>query len=214
MSGAEILKSIDHVVILSPSAEIASQYIYAKTGTIPVYGGEHTGLGSCNYLLSLGELQYLEVFAPLNARASSETENEWLGACRSLELPRPYTFCVAVDDFNELASVLKQNDIASSGPISMQRQPPQGDLLKWQLLTCFENRFGPVFPFFIKWGNCEHPAKTSPAGCSLQKITVRHPRHQELSAIFDALGLRVAVRQSQSAALGIVLSTPTGPVEL
>ena len=207
-------KSIDHIVVLSPSAKVASDYIHAKTRTSPVYGGEHTGLGSCNYLLSLGERQYLEVFAPVNARSSKETENDWLGTCRSLEFPKPHTFCVAVDDFDELAFVLRDNNIATTGPINMQRQPTQGDPLKWQLLTCLDNRFGPVFPFFIKWGDCEHPAKTSPGGCCLQSFSVRHPQSQELSAIFDALDLPVAVHQSQTAALDVVLSTPNGRITL
>ncbi len=210
MLAIENRKSIDHIVVLSPSVKTGCRYIRAKTGTTPVYGGEHTGFGSCNYLLSLGDLQYLEVFAPLNEPTSKDTENEWLRTCRSLELPKPYTFCVAVDDFDALALVLSNHNIATTGPIKMQRQPAEGDPLQWQLLTCFDNRFGPVFPFFIKWDDCEHPAKTSPVGCSLHNIAVRHPQAEELSAVFDALDLHVAVQQSQTAALDVVLSTPNG----
>ena len=117
------------------------------------------------------------------------------------------------DDFNHLTSVLKDHDIAAE-PLSMQRERSDGVLLNWQLLTCFDSRFGPVFPFFIKWGDCEHPAKTSPRGCSLESFSVQHPLHEELSAVFDAIDLPVSAHPSQTSALDVVLSTPNGRVVL
>lgn len=215
MQPTENFGFIDHILLFSPSAAATPEYIREKTGVTPEYGGEHTGIGTCNYLLSLNDYQYLEILAPLKeAGDSTQGESDWVKACRSLEQPKPYTFCVAVKDFGHLTNVLNDNGITTSGPISMQRQRPDGALLKWQLLTCFDCRFGAVFPFFIKWDDCEHPATTSPGGCCLQSFAVRHPQHEDLSAVFNALDMPIPVKQSQISALDVVLSTPVGAVEL
>jgi len=211
------LASIDHIVMLSPSAKIASDFIRNKLGLAPAFGGRHVAFGTCNYLLSLGESQYLEVIAPqkeLEAIANIDDGDEFLSACRALAQPMPYTFCIATSDFANLESILKANGIAVAGPISEQRQRPDGELLKWELLTCFDSEYGSVFPFFIKWGDCEHPATTSPTGCSLKNLVVRHPQHERLSAVFGALNLQVSVHNSKRPGLDVVLSSPNGLVEL
>jgi len=210
------LGSIDHIMMLSPSAEIAKKYINTRFGIVPEYGGEHPGIGTCNYLLSLGGTQYLEILAPAGPKttAGSDSEHALVEACRVLESPRPHTFCVAVRDFEKLAQTLQANNIEVSAPIKMQRQRPDGALLKWELLTCFDCSFGAVFPFFIKWGDCEHPAKSAPGGCSLQSFVVQHPRQEELAEIFAAIDLPVAVQESQEPGLQIVIVTPNGEISL
>lgn len=122
--------------------------------------------------------------------------------------------CIAADDLNQVASVLAANQIDAVGPEDWQRRRPDGELMVWQLVTCFDNRFGPTFPFFIKWGDCEHPAKSSPGGCALESLTVQHPQPEEMAAIFDALDLGVPILEAPEPGLKLVLSTPNGQVSL
>lgn len=212
MSSTPNLESVDHIMMLSPSVSVASEYILEKTGVEPVYGGEHEGMGSCNYLISLGNGQYLEILAPV-ASSPQPGEHDIVKVCRTLQQPQPFMVCMAAEDLNNVAAVLADHEIDAVGPEDWQRRRPDGEMMVWQLVTCFGNRFGPVFPFFIKWGDCEHPATTSPGGCSLKNLVVQHPQHAEMAAIFDALDLAVPVQEASEPGLKMVLSTPQGEVE-
>lgn len=202
--------SLDHIVFLSPSASAAKEFVIRKTGVQPVYGGEHPDIGTCNYLISLENDQYLEVLVPHDDVDYSKQSNNILSACFELDAPKPSMFCVRVEDFAHLLNVLRRFDIEADGPSVWQRKKPEGGLLKWFLVTCFGNRFGNAFPFFIQWDDCEHPAASSPKGCTLDALTVHHPKHEELAEIYDALELGVKVKYADTYRLSVTLATPTG----
>ena len=208
------LDCIDHFMLLSPTADTALHYIQDKTGVTPVYGGEHSGMGTCNYLLSLGDQQYLEILAPFEpaTRTESDEPHDLVRACERLNVPKPHTFCVASDDLDRMATTLLKNNIDTKGPFDMQRQHPVSGVLNWRLLTCFDNRFGASFPFFIDWQECDHPGRTSPGGCELRDFRIRHPQHIALSSVFESIGIRIPVHESQSPGMELVVSTPDGRV--
>jgi len=194
---------------------MASKYVQSATGVTPGFGGKHVGNGSCNYLLSLGYKQYLEVFSPEEIQDGFVplSKDEWCDICRTLETPKPYTFCVATNDLQNLKSVLEHYDIVAEGPSDWQRVTADGSVLKWRLLTCDDSRFGPSLPFFIQWDDdCVHPSETAPAGCHLTRLTVGSPLSEELSAVFDSLNLDIPVYRSDLPAIQVELKCPKGLV--
>ena len=51
----------DHLVYAAPNLQAASDRIEDELGIEPLFGGSHSGGGTMNSLLSLGDRQYLEV---------------------------------------------------------------------------------------------------------------------------------------------------------
>jgi len=58
------MNQLDHIVMAVPDLAAAKAQFEADTGVLPVDGGAHLGLGTCNALVSFGAAQYLEILAP------------------------------------------------------------------------------------------------------------------------------------------------------
>jgi hypothetical protein len=74
----------------------------------------------------------------------------------------------------------------------------------------------PAAPFFIEWGaTTEHPATTSPAGCTLDTLAMTVPDPEPLRRLLDLLQLDVAVERGDGSgpSMAIALKCPNGPVE-
>ena len=52
---------LDHIVLATSDLERTKAQFEQLTGVSPAYGGAHVGRGTCNYLVSLGGTQYLEI---------------------------------------------------------------------------------------------------------------------------------------------------------
>ena len=69
-------------------------------------------------------------------------------------------------------------------------------------------------PFFIDWGDTNHPAQTTPEGCELLEFKVSHPEHDALADVYKELTIEVPVSHSDEARLEAILETPKGQVTL
>jgi hypothetical protein len=90
-------------------------------------------------------------------------------------------------------------------------------------------RRGGIVPFFIDWGNAEHPALAAAAApakragtlagepaprIELLDLRAEHPEPARVAAELASLGVDLAATRGPKAALFATLRTPNGRVEL
>lgn len=199
---------IDHLVIGVADLAAALEQIAALTGVKPVIGGEHPGRGTHNALLALGDGAYLELIA---ARPGAEGPD--LAEMRALPGPTPIAWAVAFDDFDVVASAIREAGFAASALEPGSRRTPSGGLLEWETFGLEPELAGA--PFFIRWlPGTAHPSATSPAGCTLRRLEIAVPEVAGLTRLRDALQLPVEIVASAVPAYRVALQCPQGPLSL
>ena len=195
----------------STDLELAVTQFEKMTGVRPAYGGRHPGFGTQNSLVSLAQGRYMEVLA---LDPAQQVSNPIVNKITGLDEPSIIAFHVQSNELEEVARILAKNNISSKGPVSMQRQRPDGGILRWRLLFPDTRDFGYAIPIFIDWMNSPHPSKTAPTGCELLRFEVAHPRHDTLSEIYRQLGIELTVVDSSQPGARAILASPNGQVIL
>ena len=177
-------------------------------GVAPAYGGEHIGLGTCNALLSLGEV-YLEIIAPDPAQS---LDGNLGGKFAELSSGGLVTFAVQ-GDLAAINAGLQSHGLTARGPNRTQRKTSDGEVLTWELLIPHPSKFGARLPFFIDWLDCPHPSTTNPPAGHFQALTISDPGASELREVFQDIGFEQDVEEGQ-ADLAVSISTEKGTVSL
>ncbi len=202
--------SIDHIGLGTADLEKGMAWVAEKTGVRPVKGGVHPGRGTQNALMSLGGGTYLEVLAPVPGAKLSNEDARLL----DLATPNPIFWAVASENLDETARLLQENGFSIDAIAPGSRKRADGSILQWR-------RFGITgagleqAPFFIEWGKTSpHPSKTSPGGCTLEKLEVLEKIGNEpaLPKLFSLLRVDVAVHTAPEPGLRIALKCPRGEV--
>ena len=68
--------NIDHLVWFTPDLAAGERYFAEHLDAAPVFGGVHSGDGTCNSLLSLGDAAYLEILARDPGQLASNRSGE------------------------------------------------------------------------------------------------------------------------------------------
>jgi hypothetical protein len=203
-------RPVDHILFGARDLHDAVESLHRRLGVRAAGGGQHPGRGTHNALLALGPRTYLEIIAPDPGQPEPDG-------------PRPYGvdglsedglvgWALACDD---VAAALAQARAAGFDPgdvIDGRRVTDTGSVLRWSL-TRNALRAGLV-PFLIGWGDTPHPARSAPAGLTLQSLHIEHPQPASLAVPLRALGADVPVRQATTAALVVTVTGPAGPTEL
>jgi hypothetical protein len=201
--------ALDHLVYAVPDLDAATREFAAATGVAPAEGGRHLGRGTRNVLVGFGETSYLEIIGP-DPNHPAEPGVAVPFGLDSLELPRLVTWAVHPVDI-ERATAVSAAAGADFGEIwPLSRRTPDGTLLEWRLASVHPAPLGGIAPFFIDWGATPHPAAALPR-LRLGGLQATHPDPAAVSAVLDALGVRLAV-ENGSSALCALLDTPRGPV--
>lgn len=200
---------LDHIMYATSDLALGITEVEALTGVRAVFGGSHSGAGTCNALMSFGQDQYLEIIAPDKEQKLQGTMGEELKRRPKSGIR---TFAVAVDDYEPLGSVLDQFGFGSR-KINMSRVRPDGVELAWQILFVTGHPFGLLMPFFINWLNSPHPSLDAPAGCELDSFNVRIEDAGEYARFCDAIGLAIVV-DNGAASMNAMIKTPNGDVLL
>lgn len=189
--------TLDHLVWATGASEADCDWFAASTRARPVPGGAHPGFGTRNHLVGLdGDRLYLEILHPDYDQALSGTLGESLD---QLQQGGMFHWAVRWSDLDAVHDRALELGIGSTGPIPLSRQRPDGVLLEWKLLFLKDHEFGGLLPFFIDWGDSEHPAGALPSAGSLAAFSLVSPDDKGLSELCTGFGLDVAVEQGEPA---------------
>lgn len=202
---------LDHILWGAPNLEAAVATFADLSGVEPAVGGSHTGFGTRNRLLTLGENLFLEVIAPDPAQSVT---TERVEALAGMPHPGLISFCVAGAEIGAFAEKAKAAGIGTREPRSMGRTRPDGVKLAWQTIHLVDEEMGTALPFLIDWQESPHPSTSTPGGCSLIEFSVLHPNAPRLRAIFDGLEIPVPVKAAARPGFLARLETPKGEVVL
>ena len=175
-----------------PDLEDGLRWAEATFGVVPVLGGSHPSLGTCNALLSFGDT-YLEIIAPDPAQTQVDTFGSRLATLSSGGL----ITWAARGDLRRTKETLRDRGIEAAGPVPTSRKTPAGHLLEWELLFPRHHRFGGLFPFFIDWLSCEHPSSSSPAAGALLAFVVSTPNAAAYLDVIHGLVVDLSVQPGE-----------------
>ncbi|WP_225731468.1 MULTISPECIES: VOC family protein [unclassified Nocardia] len=196
---------MDHLVLATPTLAETVDTVARALGLVPVAGGRHSGLGTRNFLLGLGDGGYLEI---IGADADQpEPERPRPFGIDELAEPRLVTWAVQVHDIDAAVAAA---GLDPDGVRDMSRTAPDGTVLRWRLTNINPER---VVPFLIDWGATVHPSTGLPRA-ELRSLTATHPDPAAISARLQALSVDLPVQYGATAALLAVIVGPAGAITL
>jgi hypothetical protein len=138
------LLNIDHVLLGTTDLEGTARALSSRHGLISYEGGRHTGLGTGNRIVPLGDC-YLEIIGVVDeAEAKTNVFGRWL-ASQVAAGPRLVGWCLATDDIDRVAARIGVD------AVPMRRVLPDGRILSWRLAGLEVAMGEPPLPFFISW---------------------------------------------------------------
>lgn len=151
---------LDHIVLVVPNLVDAIDYFQTSLGVTPILGGKHTGLGTHNALLGLGEPDeniYLELLA-IDPDSQNNFQTFPMGLEKNIRSPYVASWCIRCAPKTDLIATNQMMQSISAeydhGEIkNMERITPTGQTLSWQLAIDPEKIMtskGQI-PFLIKW---------------------------------------------------------------
>ena len=201
---------VDHLLLGAADLNQGIALVNERTGLSPVIGGSHPGVGTRNALLSLGNLQYLEIIAPDPAQHVFAYQPD----LRQLREPRLITWAAATKDIDATAQKARAAGLDVIGPRDGSRKKPDGQVLHWKTLGIVNPLTVSgvaVIPFFIQWGEgVQHPSQDAANGCRLESLEFVHPEPVQVTRILRKLGIEAKVKPGREARLEAALRTPKG----
>jgi hypothetical protein len=206
------LPPVDHLVWGGQSLEQEIDRFEGWTGVRAAPGGRHPGEGTCNAVLRIGPMMYLELIAPDPSRAAPP-HPRWF-ELDTLVVPRLLTWAAKSDRLDERAAAARAAGLSLGEVRDGRRELSDGRVLSWRL-TYPDLRLGAgLVPFLIDWGGGAHPAETAPGEVELVALRAEHPVPESISGPLRHLGIELQVLAGARPALIAVLDTPLGRVEL
>lgn len=201
--------TLDHLVYATPRLDHTVDEFTELTGVRPAEGGSHVGLGTRNFLVSLGGRRYLELIGP---------DPDQPAPVR----PRPFdidaltgasviTWAISPSDFDGTVARARERGYDPGEVHPMSRRTPAGDLLSWRLTLAEDRQLPGLVPFLIDWGTATHPTAAGLPETPLLDLTVRSPRPAQTEAPLSALGIDLPVEQGPRG-ISFTVDTPRGPV--
>lgn len=203
---------LDHVVLATPELGPTVDWVAGSLGVRPAPGGQHLGLGTRNFLLSLGPGRYLEVIGP-DPDQPRPAEPRRFGI-DVLDEPRVMAW-VATTPLPLEEAVTRAAHLGHDlGPVhEASRTAPDGRVLQWRA-TAMRATAVLVIPPLIDWGETPHPSSTAPVGASLVAFEAVHPDPGHVLDVLNALGLELEVSPGDEPRLKAQIAGPGGSLEL
>ena len=145
--------AVDHVILAAADIDAAAERLEREHGLASLSGGRHTGHGTGNRIVPLGDA-YIEIMGIVDkAEAAASPMGRWLRE-RTADGDCVAAVCLRTDAIEPLAERL---DLRVQ---PMARDAPGGVTLSWRLAGLGEAMADPSRPFFIDW---DIPADQHPA---------------------------------------------------
>lgn len=206
------LEPVDHLVFATPNLEDGVRHIRERFGVEPEMGGHHPVYGTRNALVALGETCYLEIIGP--DTKVLEPQEVHIFAIHELDGPRLVTWAARDDDLKELTDRSRKQMIDLGTVSHGSRHRPDGTELTWFFTDPLAARNGGVLPFFVDWGDSEHPAKSLPRECELLELTLLHPHAKNVEQRLRTVGIEMSVQAAPEPRVAARIRTPNGILEL
>lgn len=206
------LECVDHLVFATPVFEDGVRHIAELFGVEPAPGGHHPVYGTRNALVALGQACYLEIIGP-DTKVLKPQEVH-IFAIHELDAPRLVTWAAKGDDLCALTEAARRH-MVDLGTVSQgSRHRPDGTELTWDFTDPLAARNGGVLPFFIDWGDSEHPARSLPQDCELLQMSLLHPHAENVEQRLHTIGIDLHVQQAPEPRVAARIRTPNGEIEL
>jgi hypothetical protein len=146
-------------------------------------------------------MTYLEILTPDPDQDANALDPE----LRALREEGLYHWAVGGVDLERVRENALSAGLASGSVVTGGRALPNGGRLEWSLFGIRNHPFGALVPFFIDWGNSEHPAKTAPRAGKVLRIEVSTTDPTGLEVLYRALGIEgVAIREGRPGLAAII----------
>lgn len=208
----EFLPRVDHLVYATPDLAAGIKQVERLLGVSAVPGGQHPGWGTRNALIGLGDNTYLEIIGPDPDQPKPARPRRF--GIDDLKAPRLVTWAAKGTNLEAIVENAKSHGLDLGQAQAGSRRRPDGVLLSWHLTVSPALNEGGTVPFFIDWGETQHPATSLPKGCLLVALRAEHPDAKRVQTSLSALGLNVRVDSASAPAIIATIRAPKGDVEL
>lgn len=208
----ELLPKVDHLVYATPDLAAGVAQIERLLGVKAVPGGQHPGAGTRNALIGLGDNIYLEIIGPDPDQPKPNRPRRF--GIDDLQKARLVTWAAKGTNLKAMVENAKTHGVDLGQVQAGSRRRPDGVLLSWQLTVSSLLIEGGIVPFFIDWGETQHPSSSLPKGCKLVALRAEHPQPGRVKTELSALRLNVPVSAGSAPVLIATIRTPNGDVEL
>jgi len=203
---------LDHILLGAPELQAGIDFVQKHTGVRAIFGGVHPGRGTQNALLSLGERRYLEIIAPDPAQPG--VKNPIASNLHSLTEHQLIGWAAHPGSVTAFAEKLRAAGIKCDGPTQGSRKRPDGQFLKWQIVSLADTASG-LLPFFIEWSqDSVHPSLDAPKGCRLLSFAAETPDPEKLAATLKTLNLDLPIQKAERPRLHAIISGPKGNLDV
>ncbi|SLN39639.1 VOC family protein [Pseudooctadecabacter jejudonensis] len=196
---------LDHLAIAAETLDEGVAWAEDRLGVSMRPGGQHLHFGTHNRLLGVSDGIYLEVIA-VDPTVTPDRPR-WFGLDAFSGPPRLANWICEPDDFDDwLRHGMEAVPMARGDLRWDMGAPPDGTL--------------PMeggFPTVLRWHTDTPPGQSlPPSGCTLERLTVRHPQADALRAeVAQALSdARVVFETAAEVSLSADMQTPRGRVTL
>lgn len=177
---------LDHIVIAAPDFQEALKEFENMTGIKPSVVGSLRGLGTKSARVGLDKNAYIEIIAPDPKNSGP------IGAALARDLEEgtllPYHYAIRSSEVTEMKDDYVPNELGwQPDHISMFGAGPNGTPKKWEMLYLYGHKIGGCVPFYIDWGQCDHPSASIPEVGSLKSLIVRAPAGHKVHDLLSAV---------------------------
>jgi hypothetical protein len=200
---------LDHLVLATPELAATVAQFIERTGIAPVEGGAHVGLGTRNYLVSLGGSRYLEIIGPDPEQPAPPGPRPF--GIEGLAAARTVTWALSPPDLDAAVAAARARGY-DPGPVrAMSRRRPDGTLLEWRLTDGDTAHPSGLVPFLIDWSSSPHPTVSGLPVAPLLELTATAPVPDEIRPLLSAVGAELPLAEGP-VGLSFTVNTPRGAV--
>lgn len=192
------MSELDHLVLATPDLAGTVATVARLVGVEPVAGGRHSGRGTRNFLLGLGNGGYLEIIGPDIEQAEPEQARPF--GIDGLTEARLVGWLARVTDIDGAVSAARSAGYDPGEPSDLSRETPDGRILRWRLTFPDSSEVTQVVPALIDWGATDHPSGELPV-VPLRSLEAVHPNPGLVSERLQALDVELSVRAGNRPAL-------------